>query len=365
MLRVRRAVEDMRAIEKRVREDQGTPRVPVGAQDEVNFDVDRPGYDDSSTERREEAHGEVVPAPLSAIARGDERPGVTYDQPASRDSTSSIRSERSGSSSTTPAYGSSAGTCSTNSATSAENEVRLRLASRSSRLANDAGIEMVRRTAFMKSQYESMSMIESIHPTTWGSSGAALLAAAAPASRRAATSIGEPSVDTQTRSLMAGFGVSTEGTSCQSMPHTLGGSVPYGRRKTLRVLYENALPECGFLLGGVFNLEKPGALLGARLSAAWHSAVICVTMRHMKQVSLRELHEKTGSLIRDARRLGGLIITDRGAPIARIEPVDSRPAPNPFLSRRVLPAYQRLLRSGRLGRGTDSTQSVSDDRDGR
>ena len=88
-------------------------------------------------------------------------------------------------------------------------------------------------------------------------------------------------------------------------------------------------------------------------------------MRHMKQVSLRELHEKTGLLIRDARRVGGLIVTDRGTAIARIEPVDYRPAPNPFLARQVLPAYQRLLRSGRLGRGTDSTQSVSDDRDGR
>lgn len=92
---------------------------------------------------------------------------------------------------------------------------------------------------------------------------------------------------------------------------------------------------------------------------------MCVTMSHMKQVSLRELHEKTGALIRDARRLGGLMVTDRGAPIARIEPVDTRPSPNPFLSRKVHPAYERLLRSGRLGRGTDSTRIVSDDRDGR
>ena len=93
--------------------------------------------------------------------------------------------------------------------------------------------------------------------------------------------------------------------------------------------------------------------------------VTCVTMSHMKQISLRELHEKTGALVRSARRLGGFIITDRGTAIARIEPVDIRPAPNPFLSRTVLPAYQRLLRSGRLGRGTDSTLIVSDDRDGR
>jgi antitoxin (DNA-binding transcriptional repressor) of toxin-antitoxin stability system len=85
----------------------------------------------------------------------------------------------------------------------------------------------------------------------------------------------------------------------------------------------------------------------------------------MKQVSLRELHEKTGSLVRDAKRLGGLIVTDRGAPVARIEPVDSRPAPNPFLTRKLLPSYRRLLDSGRLAGGTDSTQIVSDDRDGR
>ena len=85
----------------------------------------------------------------------------------------------------------------------------------------------------------------------------------------------------------------------------------------------------------------------------------------MKQVSLRQLHEKTGTLIRDARRLGGLIVTDRGAPIARIEPIESHAAQNPFRTRKVLPAYDRLLRSGRLGRGTDSTKMVSDDRDER
>jgi antitoxin (DNA-binding transcriptional repressor) of toxin-antitoxin stability system len=85
----------------------------------------------------------------------------------------------------------------------------------------------------------------------------------------------------------------------------------------------------------------------------------------MKQVSLRQLHEKTGSLVRSAKRLGGLVVTDRGEPIARIEPVEGRQVANPFLSRRVLPAYQRLLRSGRLGGGPDSTHIVSDDRDER
>lgn len=85
----------------------------------------------------------------------------------------------------------------------------------------------------------------------------------------------------------------------------------------------------------------------------------------MRRVSLRELHERTGTLVRSARRLGGLVVTDRGAPIARIEPVDARRELNPFLSRTVLPAYQRLLESGRLGRGPDSSRVVSDDREGR
>lgn len=85
----------------------------------------------------------------------------------------------------------------------------------------------------------------------------------------------------------------------------------------------------------------------------------------MKRISIRELHEKTGSFVREARRLGGLIVTERGAPVARIEPVDSRPSVSPFRDRKLLPRYARLVRSGKLGRGIESTRIVSDDRDGR
>jgi len=102
--------------------------------------------------------------------------------------------------------------------------------------------------------------------------------------------------------------------------------------------------------GGARRLDGIGT------PAGWRRWAMCDTRRHMKDVSLRELLEKTGSLIRDAKRLGGLIVTDRGAPIARIEPVEHRPAPSPFLSRTVLPAYQRLLRSGRLGRESTGTK---------
>lgn len=85
----------------------------------------------------------------------------------------------------------------------------------------------------------------------------------------------------------------------------------------------------------------------------------------MKRISIRELHEKTGALVREARRLGSLIVTERGVPVARIEPVDSGPPANPFRDRTLLPRYARLVRSGKLGRGVESTRIVSEDRDGR
>ena len=85
----------------------------------------------------------------------------------------------------------------------------------------------------------------------------------------------------------------------------------------------------------------------------------------MKQVTLRELHENTGTLVREAVRMGGIVVTDRGTPIARIEPTNRRPADQPFKRRRILSAYQELLDAGALQGGTDSTQIVREDRDSR
>ena len=81
----------------------------------------------------------------------------------------------------------------------------------------------------------------------------------------------------------------------------------------------------------------------------------------MKTISLRELHAKTGSWVRKAARLGAVLVTDRGTPIARIEPVAKDTAGNPFLRRRILPDYAALR--GRLAGGSDSTSIVGADRD--
>jgi prevent-host-death family protein len=85
----------------------------------------------------------------------------------------------------------------------------------------------------------------------------------------------------------------------------------------------------------------------------------------MRRVTLRELHENTGALVREAVRLGGIVVTDRGTPIARIEPASRPDTDKPFKRRRILPAYQRLLDARALQGGTDSTQIIEEDRDSR
>ncbi len=81
----------------------------------------------------------------------------------------------------------------------------------------------------------------------------------------------------------------------------------------------------------------------------------------MKSISLRELHERTGAWVRKAVKLGPIIVTERGKPLARLVAVsDARPV-NPFRVRRLRPGYARLR--GKLGRGTDTTAIISEDRE--
>ncbi len=103
VLCVRRSVERVRAVEKGVPEHQRGPCVPSGTEDEMDFDIDRPRNDDPPPEGREKARGEIVAPSLPPIARRHEGAGIADDQPPSRESTSSMRSDRSGSSSIIPA----------------------------------------------------------------------------------------------------------------------------------------------------------------------------------------------------------------------------------------------------------------------
>ena len=120
----------------------------------------------------------------------------------------------------------------------------------------------------------------------------------------------------------------------------------------------------------------------------------------MTTITIKELHARTGEWVRKAGQTGEITVTDRGHPIAVIQPVsvspstltspvipglnrkmspewealqnrlmenaDSNPPPkreNPFLTRKLLPGFAALQE--RLTGGTDSTEIISEMRDGR
>ena len=84
-------------------------------------------------------------------------------------------------------------------------------------------------------------------------------------------------------------------------------------------------------------------------------------MTSIRRISLRELHEKTGSLIREASAAGyAVVVTDRGQPIATISPYAPDAERRQFRDRTISPAFAALQRKRITG---DSTADVSDDRD--
>jgi len=83
----------------------------------------------------------------------------------------------------------------------------------------------------------------------------------------------------------------------------------------------------------------------------------------MKTISIRELHAKTGAYIRKAAQHGEIHVTDNGRTVAKIVP-QQEASQTPYFARRVLrPGFRKLMKSGKLRGGTDSTRIVSDDRD--
>jgi antitoxin (DNA-binding transcriptional repressor) of toxin-antitoxin stability system len=50
----------------------------------------------------------------------------------------------------------------------------------------------------------------------------------------------------------------------------------------------------------------------------------------MKEISIRELHRRSGAWARDARKCGSILIRDRSTPVAKLIPVSGEPAVNLF-----------------------------------
>ena len=84
-------------------------------------------------------------------------------------------------------------------------------------------------------------------------------------------------------------------------------------------------------------------------------------MSHMKEVSLRELHRRTGAWVRSARKHGAILVRDRNVPIAILTPVTDAPAVNLFADWKPLARFASALDTP-VG-GTPVEDIDSDDRD--
>jgi antitoxin (DNA-binding transcriptional repressor) of toxin-antitoxin stability system len=83
----------------------------------------------------------------------------------------------------------------------------------------------------------------------------------------------------------------------------------------------------------------------------------------MTAISIRELHEHTDLWVHRATEEEPIVVKDKGRPVARIVPIPAPIAENPFLTRKLLPGYAQL--QSQLSGGTDSTEIISEMRDGR
>ena len=85
----------------------------------------------------------------------------------------------------------------------------------------------------------------------------------------------------------------------------------------------------------------------------------------MKVITIRELHQHTGRWVRQASHFGEIRVSDNGRIIAKVLP-EHPPELPPYFSRRTLsPAFRRLAAGGKFRGGTDSTASISVDREDR
>src|SRR5437763_1431928 len=80
-------------------------------------------------------------------------------------------------------------------------------------------------------------------------------------------------------------------------------------------------------------------------------SIQCVTMPDVKEISIRELHRRTGQWVRSARRYGAIVVSDRNVPVAKLTPVSPEPAVNRFKDWKPLKRFAEALDrpvSGRL-----------------
>jgi len=95
----------------------------------------------------------------------------------------------------------------------------------------------------------------------------------------------------------------------------------------------------------------------------WLSTVIdgeatYVHIVHMKEISIRDLHLKTGEWIRRVSRERKIVISERGVPVATLIPFEPAHKAMPFANRKVVRGFEELPAIEH-----DSTEYISSDRD--
>ncbi len=80
-------------------------------------------------------------------------------------------------------------------------------------------------------------------------------------------------------------------------------------------------------------------------------------------IPVRELHARTGHYIRKVNENMRIIVTDRGRPVAEIQPLDRPGGRDParnWSKRALVPEYKKVMKKS-IG-GTDSAQMISEER---
>ena len=84
----------------------------------------------------------------------------------------------------------------------------------------------------------------------------------------------------------------------------------------------------------------------------------CITLVQMERIGIRDLHMKTGEWACRSARGEGVVVTERGRPVASLVPFREGDAGRSFRDRILLPEFEALPAFP-----GDSTADLSDDRD--
>jgi antitoxin (DNA-binding transcriptional repressor) of toxin-antitoxin stability system len=78
----------------------------------------------------------------------------------------------------------------------------------------------------------------------------------------------------------------------------------------------------------------------------------------MVQITIRDLHMKTGEWVRKAARAGGIVVMDRRRPVAKLVSFTPEDQGKPFADRCLIKGFAELPKSSH-----DSTRYLSEDRE--